>query len=402
MKKLIILLAISAAYGQGTVSIQTTGYGQLGELLGDRITTVQNLTVAGPIDKSDFDVMRKAIREGVLGEIDLRDARCRDNEIPDEALRMPYEPLWNESPGESPRKSHEWGNAGVLNKELNNFRKIILPTGIERIGKYALAATNIESLELPQSVRILDEGCFLGTNMKSITVGSQIKVISANSFQACPYLRAVTILNPVETLERGSFGLDGLAKIEFPTSFVSDEYAFEFSKIEEVVFNSREVAATYIKNESLKKLVFNEGVETISGNLASGCPNLSVVVFPATLRSIGERAFADDSALRDVYSRSAVSPVASVDAFCAKDGTVPPQATLYVPVGSADTYRNSVGWNLFSKIVEIEDSQFPSRVVTVLTDYKSGQMYDLQGHMADPETARSGIYIRNGKKVVIR
>lgn len=358
------MLAISAtmcgmaAYGQETVSIQTTGYGQLGELLGDRITTVQALTVTGPIDKSDFDVMRKAIREGVLSEIDLEEAQCLNNEIPDEALRMPYEPLWNESPGESPRKSHEWGNAGVLNKELNNFRKIILPTGIERIGKYAFAATNIESPELPQSVRILDEGCFLGTNIRKLVIGSLIRKVPRYAFQACPYLRKVTLQAPVETLERGAFGLNGLDRFEFPATFVSDGYAFEFSGIGEAIFNSAESLHIDIKFDALTKVVFNEGVETILCNLTSGCRNLSMVV--------------------------------------------PPQATLYVPVGSADTYRSSVGWNLFSNIVEIEDSQFPSGVDTVLPDSQSGQMYDLQGHMADPETARSGIYIRNGKKVVIR
>lgn len=127
-----------------------------------------------------------------------------------------------------------------------------------------------------------------------------------------------------------------------------------------------------------------------------------MVVLPSTLGTIQERAFADTPSLQEVYCKSAVPPAASPDAFSASDGMVPPQATLYVPVGSADTYRSSVGWDLFSNIVEIEDSQFPSGVDTVLPDSQSGQMYDLQGHMADPETARSGIYIRNGKKVVIR
>ena len=408
MKKLITLLAISAtmcgmaAYGQETVSIQTTGYGQLGELLGDRITTVQALTVTGPIDKSDFDVMRKAIREGVLSEIDLEEAQCLNNEIPDEALRMPYIPLWNESPRESPRKSYDWDSMGVVRKELNKFRKIILPACIERIGEYAFAGANIESLDMPPGVSELGEGCFLGTNIRKLVIGSQIRKVPRYAFQACPYLREVTLQAPVETLERGAFGLNGLDRFEFPATFVSDGYAFEFSGIGEAIFNSAESLHIDIKFDALTKVVFNEGVETILCNLTSGCRNLSMVVLPSTLGTIQERAFADTPSLQDVYCKSAVPPAASPDAFSASDGSMPPQASLFVPIGAADAYRNSVGWNLFPRIVEIEDSQFPSGVDAVATDSGSIRMYDMQGRQVNPETADPGIYIRNGRKILIR
>lgn len=35
-------------------------------------------------------------------------------------------------------------------------------------------------------------------------------------------------------------------------------------------------------------------------------------------------------------------------------------------------------------------------------DDEGASMYDLQGRTVNPETARPGIYLRNGKKIVIR
>ena len=403
MKKLMILLAISAAlcgmaaYGQETVSIQTTDYGQLGELLGDRITTVQYLTVAGPIDKSDFDVMKKAIREGVLSEIDLKDAQCRDNEIPNDAFLL----YWS-VPNEATGILHEKENAGESDDERNNLRRIILPSGIERIGWYAFADTHIEEIDLPETVSSMGMCCFAGSHLRSITVGSQIMGIPDYAFQQCPYLREVYLHAPVGFLDSHSFSMLNLAKIELPSTFFAECFAFCQTFIEEVIFNSKEVKDVDVKNIKLKKVVFNEGVEMIAERMFSGCPALSVIIFPSTLQSVGEGCFADNPALQKVYCRSVVPPTAEADTFCGADGIAPSQAVLYVPVGSANAYRGSTGWKCFTNIVEIEDSQFPSGVDCIMTDTESTYMYDLQGRQVNPETADPGIYIRNGKKILIR
>jgi hypothetical protein len=73
--------------------------------------------------------------------------------------------------------------------------------------------------------------------------------------------------------------------------------------------------------------------------------------------------------------------------------------TLYVPVGCSDTYRGSVGWNKFGSIVETDILQSIDSVNKMPTSRTA--IYDLQGRrVSNPQ--RKGIYIRNGKKYLVR
>ena len=81
--------------------------------------------------------------------------------------------------------------------------------------------------------------------------------------------------------------------------------------------------------------------------------------------------------------------------------------TLYVPIGAAETYKNTAYWNGFTTIKEMDFTtgvkgvDAPSQLVTV---------YDLDGRVVrrnvDPtrlsETLPRGIYIVEGRKYVVR
>ncbi len=75
--------------------------------------------------------------------------------------------------------------------------------------------------------------------------------------------------------------------------------------------------------------------------------------------------------------------------------------TLYVPYGSKDIFCR-MGWDCFYKIEETDD--FPSSGIdSVAIDGKedTGDYYDLLGRKVETPTS-GNIYIRNGKKYIIR
>lgn len=71
------------------------------------------------------------------------------------------------------------------------------------------------------------------------------------------------------------------------------------------------------------------------------------------------------------------------------------QVTLHVY--SINSYKSESPWNLFGNIVKIEDGELAIKVINA--DNKPSNYYSLDGvRVAKP---RKGVYIRNGKKVMI-
>ncbi len=80
----------------------------------------------------------------------------------------------------------------------------------------------------------------------------------------------------------------------------------------------------------------------------------------------------------------------------------PQNTPVYVPVGSADLYRNAWGWSYFTNFIETDE--FPSAGINDVEFSEKIQdncTYDLFGRKV--ETPVSGnIYIRNGKKILFK
>lgn len=83
------------------------------------------------------------------------------------------------------------------------------------------------------------------------------------------------------------------------------------------------------------------------GDAFNGCSNLESITFPATLQSIGDESsslFKGCSALRNIIVSNPI-PVALAETNF--DATTYINATLKVPVGSLEAYKNADGWKNF-------------------------------------------------------
>ena len=98
---------------------------------------------------------------------------------------------------------------------------------------------------------------------------------------------------------------------------------------------------------NLQSVSIPEGVRTIDYLAFGYCDSLRAIVLPESTDSIGEWVFYNCNVLTDVTLLRADVPGAYANTFTTYD-----IATLHVPAGSAEAYRQHPVWSLFAHIVE--------------------------------------------------
>ena len=142
-----------------------------------------------------------------------------------------------------------------------------------------------------------------------------------------------------------------------------------------------------------------ESLESIEGTAFINCSALEEIVLPASLKTIGDRAFAD-TGLKKIYSKAVTAPMCTPTTFQGVPNTTP----LYIPVGSRNDYVSTQNyWYNFINIIETDD--FPSLSVSDIdvdgSDDADALVYDLMGRRVDsPQPGQ--IYIRAGKKFTVK
>lgn len=114
------------------------------------------------------------------------------------------------------------------------------------------------------------------------------------------------------------------------------------------------------------------------------------------MKELNSNAFRDCLHITDIYCYAETVPIIGVGVFDCHD------AIVHVPSKSIDMYKNAYGWNLFNSIVALTDRDpKPTGIIDIRFDAKDeGRYYDLQGRSM--KELSKGIYILNGKKVLVK
>ena len=88
---------------------------------------------------------------------------------------------------------------------LNNAESVELPDGLESIGRDAFAWCEFESVSIPDSVTRLEDECFLACSLRSVIIPGNVETIGRSAFHHCTNLQSVTIQNGVKTIEAEAF-----------------------------------------------------------------------------------------------------------------------------------------------------------------------------------------------------
>lgn len=143
------------------------------------------------------------------------------------------------------------------------------------------------------------------------------------------------------------------------------------------------------------------------------CKGLKSICFPSTLETLGAESCENWKNVTSIYCAAKIPPVC-IDSDINPGWTpfgkyggdfvnrTPQDIPVYVPIGSAELYRNAWGWNYFTNFIETND--FPSSGIKQVDNGRkepSAIIYDVFGKKVD-RPVPGNIYIREGKKYILK
>ena len=147
----------------------------------------------------------------------------------------------------------------------------------------------------------------------------------------------------------------------------------------------------------LKELVIGDNVKKCGHEAFGASINLCNVTLPvADVEFTHNWMFNCDRGIREIHCRSSIPYVVDEGIF---NGAVDyDKCILYVPVGTKQAYRNAEVWKYFTHIVE----ENVSTSISNINVEKKGVWYTLQGVKLFAKPNIPGVYIHNGKKIIVR
>lgn len=320
--------------------------GTLASLLTDsEMMTLTTLTVGGPLNALDLRVLREMagsdvnfnVTAGQLTTLDLTDATI----VPDEELYYAIHPYSAPS------------NPIYLTVWSTTMDAVNMPPPL------VFEGCHIENITLPKAL-VTIASAFGGCPLKgTLVIPEGVTHIRDYAFQNCAQLEAVVLPSTLTNVED--------ADPYYP--FALGAHVFEGCS-------------------SLKAINLPEGVTRIGDSTFEGC-GFEEFTIPATVQSIGSRAFANEVSLTRLVSEAQESPVAQYGAF---DGIDFDAVTLVVPDGAESAYRAAEEWCYF---YGLDGPEGISSIVDASAT--SVWYYDLSGRCTK---AANGLVIAKGRKSI--
>ena len=258
---------------------------------------------------------------------------------------------------------------------------------VNSIGDFAFYdCKSIESIIIPEGVIEIGSDAFTGTTWYDNIEDGVVyinKVLYAYK-GTMPENTTIKVKEGTITISKSAFsGNKTLTAITLPSSI---------TKIGEGAFKN-------CSNLNSYDIPANARLTTIGKEAFSGCKALTALVIPAKVTEIASRAFYNCTGLTSITCYAKVPPTVdtsrSASTFSKVDTTIP----LYVPIGSEAAYQSADGWKDFSNIIGVDTGIENLEVPT--GNSNSQIIYDLSGRRVEDYT-KNGIYIVNGRKVIIK
>ena len=339
--------------------------------------------------------------------------------------------------------------------DCSTITSIIIPEGVVSIGSSAFSGcSGLTSITIPASVTSIGGsafgGCtadlfincnipsysktssaFAGCKSSKVTIGDNVNSIGDFAFYNCKSIESIII--PEGVIEIGSDAFTGTTwydNIEDGVVYINKVlYVYKGTMPENTTIKVKEGTITISKsafsgNKTLTAITLpssiteigegafkncsnlnsydipaNARLTSIGKEAFSGCKALTALVIPAKVTEIAARAFYNCTGLTSITCYAKVPPTVdtsrSASTFSKVDTTIP----LYVPIGSEAAYQSADGWKDFSNIIGV-DTGIENLEVTVGNSNPQA-IYDLSGRRVEDYT-KNGIYIVNGKKIIIK
>lgn len=250
---------------------------------------------------------------------------------------------------------------------------LVLPEGLDSIGKEAFQKNYITEVTIPESVRAIGVTAFNDNqSLKSVTLNNSMEMINQSLFYYCKKLAVVHGGKNVRIVDQYAFSnCDSLRSISDITPVTIKRNAFSqcqkleslnFSRIKSIGYESfyqcyglKEADLTtltsidsrsFVSCTGLKKVTFGNGITTIKSNAFNGCHALEEVVLGSSINSLESNCFySDQNKLKRVYITAPAPPAVGSAPFYS-----PTSVTLYVPEYVMVSYKLDNYWSQFTKV----------------------------------------------------
>ena len=273
-----------------------------------------------------------------------------------------------------------------------------VPNGVTTIDRYALAYTDLETINIPGSVNNIANYAFYDNqNLKSINVAQdnlnyssingvlfdktadslitypmgrhgiysipdETKYIKDAAFDRCSKLTAITFPSSITEIGSLAFQLcESLVSIDLPDG-INEIKNSTFNMCTNLSFVNFGKNITAIEHEAfaycyaLQSVTIPTGVTTLDRTFPC-CYNLNTVTIPSTVNSIGKGTFMGCNNLSTIYNYASTPQSIEREVFVYADYESLPNCTLYVPEESIELYQAANVWKEFNPIIPIKNTQ---------------------------------------------
>ena len=301
-----------------------------------------------------------------------------------------------------------------------------VPNGVTTIDRYALAYTDLETINIPGSVNNIANNAFYDNqNLKSINVAQDnlnyssingvlfdktadslitypmgrhgvysipngTKYIKNEAFSGCSKLTAVIF--PSSITEIGSFAFqlcESLVSIDLPDG-INEIKNSTFNMCTNLSFVNFGKNITAIEHDAfaycyaLQSVTIPTGVTTLDRTFTC-CYNLITVTIPSTVNSIGKGTFMGCNNLSTIHNYASTPQSIERKVFVYDDYDSLPNCTLYVPEESVELSQTANVWKEFNPIVPIKNTEGIGDVNSSVKHnidkiLRNGQIFILRGN----------------------
>lgn len=270
-----------------------------------------------------------------------------------------------------PTKLKTIGDNAFDNRYLTG--PLVLPEGLDSIGKEAFQQNYITEVTIPESVRGIGQAAFYDNqSLQSATLNNNMETIVRSLFNNCKKLAVVHGGKNVKNLVyRAFYSCDSLRSIKDVVPVTIDREVFyncqkldsiNFSRIKSIGYESfyccfglKEADLTtltsitersFVACTGLKKVTLGNDITAIKSSAFNSCDALEEVVLGSSINSLESNCFySDKNALKRVYITAPAPPAVGSTPFYS-----PTSVTLYVPEYAMVSYKLDNYWSKFTKV----------------------------------------------------
>ena len=325
---------------------------------------------------------------------------------------------------------------------------------------------SLKTFTVPASANEVNDHAFAGSGLQEVTFTAPNTRLWGSAFRGNTGLKRINGLENVVHMESYAFADCGFGgDLNFPGPVYMNAFAFENNPIETVSFSAQQTSASGTAFSKCNRLyayyvdAANPNMYSLDGMLFGyydldwgshiatlmACPpmmkegdrilsryrvdipegtqmvyvqfdqSVHTLRIPASVQQFVASAFSGCSNLRTVINLSTEPQDISSNPYLFSSTIFKAEhaATLYVPKGCVSKYRAADGWSQFPRILEYDPNAtgIENNNPYTITNNPSGAeaVYDLQGRrlangsrLLDNGSCKPGVYIVNGRKVVVR